>query len=126
MSGLLRLNLRTVILLGAALFVASLFFISHVYASLTIAFVLAYLLEPVVAELEKRGLDRAWGVPLTLVLFFVALFAATMGILPKLFAQGRELIQRLPTVYYGVANALAPYSEQYLGYNVFRDVDKLL
>lgn len=112
--------------MGCVLFVASLFFLSHVYASLTIAFVLAYLLEPIVAKLAGWGLKRTWGVPITLGVFFVVIGLGGMAIVPKILAQGRELVQRLPAVYLGATDALEPLSEKYLGYNAFTDVNKLV
>ena len=116
-----------IVAIGAALlFVLSLVFLSQVYASLTIAFVLAYLLDPVVTKLGKKGVNRAVAAPVMLIVFFVGLTGLGMVVIPRLFAQGRELMHRLPAVYTGVATALAPWSERLLGYNVFTDVDKLM
>lgn len=117
---------RVVIVVLVVLFVASLMLLGHVYAPLTVAFVLAYLLDPVVTKLKKLGLSRDIAVPLTLVVFFVLLTAAGMAIIPKIIAQGQELVSRLPAVYQGVTGALAPVSLKYLGYNVFQDIDKFV
>ncbi len=122
----MKWDIKVVSVVAALFFVLSLFFISQVYASLTIAFVLAYLLDPLVAKLEKKGVNRSLAAPVMLVVFFTGLVLLGMAVIPRLFAQGRELVHRLPAVYAGVAGALAPTSEQYLGYNVFTDVDKLV
>lgn len=109
-----------------ALFGLSLAYLNHVYASLTIAFVLAYLLEPVVSKLEKLGLARAFGVPLTLAVFFVALILAGVAIVPKLVAQGRDLVDRIPIAYASIAAQLGPAAEYYLGFDVFHDFGTLM
>lgn len=122
----MRLNFKAIAAMAAIAFFASLLVFDQVYASLTVAFVLAYLLDPVVGKLDKHGLARRWAVPLTLIVFFVLLTLAGAVVIPKILAQGRELLLRLPKVYYGIASALGPSSERYLGYNVFHDVDTLL
>lgn len=110
----------------AVVFAVSLVYLNRVYFFLTIAFVLAYLLDPIVEYLYKRGLPRAWGSLLTLFVFFLTLAAAGVVIIPKILAQGQELLERLPRVYAALAGILGPVSQKYLGYNVLRDVDQLI
>jgi predicted PurR-regulated permease PerM len=97
-----------------------------VYASLTVAFILAYLLDPVVGWAEKRKVPREVAAPLCLVIFLSAIVLLGVAIVPKIASQGRELVHRLPQLYYGLASRIGPVSERYVGYNVFRDVDKLV
>lgn len=124
---MLKITFRNLLIATLVLFLASLPYLSNVYASLTVAFVLAYLLDPVVECLDSKGwLARAWGAPITLILFFVALTLVGMGVTPKILEQGRELIERLPRVYYSVTAQLGPVSERYLGQNLFLDIDKLV
>src|SRR5689334_14520628 len=122
----MRINVKVIASIAAVLFLASLFVLHHVYASLTVAFILAYLLDPIVGKLQKKGIKRSLGVPLTLAVFFILLGLAAVVIIPKIVAQGSELLLRLPTVYYSVTSKLAPVSERYLGYNAFQEVDKFV
>lgn len=112
------------IILG--LFILSLFYLGRVYASLTIAFVLAYLLDPLVEKIVKKGVRRDVAALFILGVFFLLLVLGGLAVAPKLFAQARELLSRLPKVYYSVTNALTPLSLQYLGYDVFHDVNALV
>lgn len=121
-----KLDYKWIAAAALVLFAMSVHYLGHVYAPLTIAFVLAYLLEPVVARLDRVGFNRQFGVPLVLVLFFALLAATLLVVVPRIAAQGHELILRLPSVYSGVAQALSPLSEQYLGYDIFVDADKFV
>ncbi|MEW6056627.1 MAG: AI-2E family transporter [Bdellovibrionota bacterium] len=122
----MKQNTKIIAVIGFVVFVASVVTLSKVYASLTIAFVLAYLLDPLIEKLEKKGLSRDWGVPLVLVLFFALIALGGVLIIPKLIGQGRELVSRLPQVYYELTSKLGPLSMQYLGQNVFSDIDQLV
>jgi predicted PurR-regulated permease PerM len=122
----MKLNFRVAVALLLVLFLVSIFALNHVYACLTIAFILAYLLDPIVSKLHRNGLRRPLGAPLTLVVVLSLLVLGGVAIIPKIVEQGRELILRLPSVYYGLAASLTPVSEHYLGYNVFQDVDKFI
>lgn len=122
----MKLEFRLIVAFTLMLFIVSLFFLSHVYACLTIAFVLSYLLEPVVSVLEKKGMGRDYGVPVSLFIFFVILGAVGMIVAPRLLEQGRELIERVPVIYSSLAQSFGPTSEAYLGYNAFTEFDKVL
>lgn len=119
-------NYRVVATVAIVGFLASVFFLSKVYASLTIAFVLAYLLDPIVEKMVKKGIRRDLAVVFVLFTFFALLILGSVAVVPKLLAQARELLLRLPAAYHGVVAALTPYSQLYLGYDVFHDVNKLI
>lgn len=123
-----NLNKLTALLIGiivCVLFSLSLVQLSHVYASLTIAFVLAYLLEPLVARLEKLGIAREWGGLLVLVIFFVCTGVLAVAAIPKILVQARELASKIPNLYVILTSKIGPISEQIIGYNIFEDVDKV-
>ncbi|MDZ7266042.1 MAG: AI-2E family transporter [candidate division KSB1 bacterium] len=70
------------VLLALLLFAAALvvmFFMRNLLAPLVISIFLAYLLEPAVAALENRGLDRVWAI--LLVFLGLAALAATIFLL---------------------------------------------
>lgn len=105
----------------AAVFFVSLIFLSRIYAYLSVAFILAYLLEPVVSRLAKRKVPRQLAALLTLAVFFLLISLAGVLIIPRIIDQGQELLERLPTAYAKLTVLLAPYSERYLGYDIFSD-----
>jgi predicted PurR-regulated permease PerM len=118
-------SIKILVASALAVFLVSLFFLSHVYACLTIAFIIAYLLDPIVALLDKKGFSRTYGAPVSLFILLTGLVLTGVAIVPKIIAQGHELFLRIPTVYYSLTTALTPVSEYYLGYNMFQDVNKL-
>jgi len=60
---------------------------------LLVALILAYVLAPVVAKLEKRGFSRTGACVLLFFLFFGTLGAALAFGLPPLIDQGRALVR---------------------------------
>lgn len=113
-------------LLALGLFVLSYIFLSHVYVSLTLAFVLAYLLNPIVEYLQKKAkMHREWGALIALAVFFLVITLLILLIIPKLASQGTELMKRIPQIYAAVTVKLAPLSVRFLGYNVFQNFNAL-
>lgn len=86
-----------------------------------IAMFLAYLLNPVVSALEKRGLRRSWAILLIYAVVFGALFIGGTRLIPLLIrelenfgrelplmiSKGEELLQELQSQY---QNSALPYS----------------
>lgn len=81
------------------LFFASFFLLSRVYAYLAAAFTLAYLLEPLVTQLERRGVPRTLADVTVLIGFFSGLTGFVIIAVPLLLEQGRELIHRAPVLF---------------------------
>ncbi|KFI22842.1 AI-2E family transporter [Nitrosococcus oceani] len=88
-------------------------FMGHVLAPVLASLVIAYLLEGIVGYLERRGCPRWIAVILVFVVFMVALFGDIFGLipllsqqvtqffqlLPKMIAQGQQLLLSLPEYY---------------------------
>jgi predicted PurR-regulated permease PerM len=109
------------IFLAFAALVISYIFLSRVYVSLTLAFVLAYLLNPIVEWFQKKlKLDREWGALVALVIFLLLVSLMLVLIVPKLTAQGAELMKRIPQIYATLSLKLEPISVRIFGYNVFQ------
>ena len=123
---MVRNNSKAVPYVVLGVFILSLFYLGRVYASLTVAFVLAYLLDPLVEKIVKKGARRDVAALLVLGVFFTLLILGGVAVAPKLLGQARELLSRLPKVYYSIVNALTPMSIQYLGYDAFHDVNALV
>ncbi len=114
------------ILIFFAIFIASLFYLKKVYFNLSIAFILAYLLEPIVGWLEKKNIKRQWGALLTLVTFGLVFILLFILVSPKIFRQAHELIVRLPQVYRNVMELLSGFSDRTFGYNIFSDINQTI
>ncbi len=71
-------------------------FLQPILVPFAVAAVLAYLLEPGVAWLERRGLKRQPSVLLAFVLFSLALAGLGMWILPKIADQTANLAKKVP------------------------------
>ncbi|TSA83692.1 AI-2E family transporter [Deinococcus detaillensis] len=71
--------------------------VSHIVVLAVIAYIIAYLAHPMLVWLEKRKINRAIGVLLTVVLIF-GLIVLASGLLVTIFNQLSDLIQRLPAL----------------------------
>jgi predicted PurR-regulated permease PerM len=80
-----------VLLAGLALVVACLYWAQAVLMPLAVAMLLTYLLTPVVAFLQRRGLPQAVSVVVVVVLFFAALAGAGWVIGAQVLELGAEL-----------------------------------
>lgn len=83
-----------VLMLLAAFVLIMLF--GGIMAPVLVALVLAYLLEGVVATLERRGINRTLSVVFVLLLFIASSAVVMFGLLPLLSKQVTELIRALP------------------------------
>lgn len=101
-----RLPLRF-FLAGLGLLMA-LWFLRHALAPFFIALVAAYLLDPLVARLEKR-LGRSWAVALVLLLAVGATVGALMLFLPWITDQIQRLIANLPAWQDALAKKAGPW-----------------
>lgn len=88
----------TVAILGAVIFGLRylLLLLAPVLWPLAIAGVAAYLLDPVVEWLSKRGIPRGRAVILVFVLAVVLLLALMMSIVPAVIGEVRVLVDRVP------------------------------
>src|SRR5688500_11128337 len=70
--------------------------LSAVLIPLAIAGILSYVLEPLVALLERRGLSRNRSILWVFAAATVLVVAMTLSVGPRLIAETNELIDRLP------------------------------
>lgn len=103
------------------LFLKSFQNLSSIYIPILVSYFLAFLLNPLVARLEKRGFGRVGPSFILLSIFFlsVALFSVLM--LPKLIVELKEFIENVPQIAEKVAAFLSPIAMEYLGYDIFHD-----
>ncbi len=79
------------------------------------ALVLAYLLEGLVAALQRMGAPRLLAVVIVFLVFVVALVLTLLGLLPKLSYQVTQLFQQLPNIIGKGQNAIMHLPERYPG-----------
>ena len=82
-----------IVLIAAVVIVAGL---GRMLAPVFASIVIAYLLEAVVARLQKLGLARLASVLLVFLLFLASLFFLLFGLVPKLTRQLTQLVQQIP------------------------------
>lgn len=61
-----------------------------------IAFLIAFLMNPLLARLEKKGLPRAWSLALTCFVFVLIFAAAVFLWVPRLIDEGSDLANSMP------------------------------
>ena len=95
----LRVQWQRLALVAAVLLVLWLCF--RLFSSILLPFVvaagLAYFLDPVVARLERAGINRAFGTLLVLLAFGVAVILFVLLLYPVITAQAAAFITNLPT-----------------------------
>lgn len=95
--------------------------LASIYIPILVSYFFAFLLNPVVSRLDKRGLGRFGPSILLLSLFFITLALILVLMIPRLITQLRELIDQLPQIISSLTALLSPYSVQYFGYDIFGD-----
>lgn len=105
---------------------ASVYFLRVIYIPIFIAYFLAFLLNPIVRWLEKRGFGRVGPIFLILLLVFALIAAFSVMMVPKLVVQVQILFQRLPLLMDFLSERAGPLSMRYLGYDVFAQWKEVL
>ena len=120
-----QILLGALALIGLYLFLVSFNYLSSIYIPILVSYFFAFLLNPVVSFFDKRGIGRIGPSALLLSLFFAFLVVSAILLVPRLITQVREFIEHAPLLVQSVASFLAPYSIQYLGYDIFSDWQRL-
>ncbi|MGC1482119.1 MAG: AI-2E family transporter [Chthoniobacterales bacterium] len=71
-------------------------FLRPVLMPLAVAAILAYLLDPVVGWLMRRGVARFWAVVLVFCFFTLGLTLLSLWVIPAIIHQGAEFAKRVP------------------------------
>jgi len=107
-----RLSPATQRLLGfagvLAALAALLIFANRVFLPLLLGLAVAYVLDPAVTWFEKRGRSRALGTAVIAAAVALALVLFVVVLAPILFAQARELVDRMPEYRQAVQERLQP------------------
>lgn len=113
-------------LIALLLFLISFRYLNSIYIPILVSYFFAFLLNPVVSFLDKRGLGRTGPSMLLLFIFFAVILILVILMLPRLIAQVHELIEHLPQIINSLSSIMAPYSQQYFGFDIFADWQKFV
>lgn len=119
--------LQQKVLIGVTLLVlVSVYFLRSIYIPIFISYFLAFLLNPIVSWLEKRGFGRVGPIFLILILVFAMIIAFAVIMAPKIVVQVQQLFQRLPLLMDFLSERMGPLSLRYFGYDVFAQWKEVL
>lgn len=108
-----------------AVVAALLFVLRAALTPLVAAFVIAYLLDPLIDRFEARGVRRSVAIFVLLALLGVALFGGLLVVVPKLQREIAALAERMPGYLERVATVGLPAIESRLGIQLPHTVDEV-
>ena len=107
---------RAIVIGVAAVFLFALFFVlKGALTPLAAAFVIAYLLDPLIDRFQARGLRRSLAIFLLLVLVGGALLGGLLFVLPRLQRELSALAERMPAYLDQLLTVVIPSIEQRFG-----------
>ena len=120
MNGLRRYIARpeSWILLGAAFLLLSVYLLADALLPILIAFLIAYVLDPLVDYLETKKLGRIPAILVMLVGFLLALAVLILLIVPAMVDQISQFQRRLPDMIEGAQQWLLPNLEKWTGHDM--------
>jgi predicted PurR-regulated permease PerM len=110
---------------AAALF-ALLFVLKAALTPLAAAFVIAYLLDPLIDRLERLGVRRRFGILLVLALAGVGVLAVLLLGIPKLVREVSNLAEQMPVYLERLVTEVVPQLEARLGVELPDTLEELL
>ena len=112
---------RAIVVAVAAALVCALFFVMKgALTPLAAAFVIAYLLDPLIDRFQARGVRRSIAIFLLLALVGGGLFGGILFLLPKLQREVSALAERMPGYLDQLVTVVLPSIEQRLGISLHR------
>lgn len=87
---------RLVVTLGVLTFLWLLYVAGSVLAPFALAFVFAYVANPLVEKVEEKGVGRGWGAALFLLIVALLIVLAIVLLVPLVMHQGRQFLEDLP------------------------------
>jgi predicted PurR-regulated permease PerM len=110
-------SIRRAIILAAtaAIILALLWLLKSALTPLAIAFVLAYLLDPLIDRFEARRIPRSLAVIFLVAISGVIALATTLFLVPKMLQEMASLAERLPGYLDGALAAMSPRIQSWFG-----------
>jgi predicted PurR-regulated permease PerM len=100
---------RLLITIGTLTFLWLLYVAGSVLAPFVLAFVFAYVANPVVERLERKGMGRGWGAALLILIVALVIALALVLLVPLVMHQGQQFLEDLPRM---IDETLAWYRAQ--------------
>jgi predicted PurR-regulated permease PerM len=86
--------------------------LSPVLWPLAIAAVVAYLFDPVVSWLERRGITRTWGITIAFVIVFCVFSGVLASVIPQMVKETQKLVKNIPTYEGWVHQRFSEWADQ--------------
>jgi predicted PurR-regulated permease PerM len=119
---------RRAIVVGAAtaLLFALFFVMKGALTPLAAAFVIAYLLDPIIDRFQSRGVRRSFAIFLLLALVGGALFGGILFVLPRLQREVSALAERMPVYLDHLVTVALPSIEQRFGLQLPHTLEEVI
>jgi len=104
------------IVFSLAALIGSGYFIAHTFSAILTSAVVAYLVNPLLKQIEKKGFSRLYALCLLYGIGFFALFLASLFILPYLGHQVDALVKALPIYINNLRSAVGEWQFKLSGY----------
>ncbi|WP_338809461.1 AI-2E family transporter [Neisseria leonii] len=115
----LRIWLMPLLVMAAVLWLV--YALGNILTPFFVAAVLAYILNPLVEKLRRKGVKRGFASMLVMVFASLVLLALVLIIVPMLISQFNNIVMRLPQLISFAEKTLVPWVGQYLGNTVSLD-----
>ena len=116
-------NLRWLLVAGALLWL--LYLLAPGLTPFFLAGILAYMLQPLVWRLDRRGLPRSLAVLLILLLEALALVLLVLAVVPMFVKEATQATEQLPDFLDRMDATLAPWIREHAGVAVHLDADSV-
>ncbi|MEP6882116.1 MAG: AI-2E family transporter, partial [Dokdonella sp.] len=110
-----NLDIRLKWLLLVAIIGWLLYLMGPALAPFIVAGLFAYLFNPIVEKLERRGISRSIGVSLVFLILTLALVGIVLGLIPLMDRQVSRFIEQLPRWTAWARDVATPWIEQHFG-----------
>jgi predicted PurR-regulated permease PerM len=107
---------------AAVLFSLAVYWLGPVLTPFLIGAILAYLGTPLVDASERRGVHRAIGTTLTVLLFGIAIAGLLFVLIPLVQAEVALVMKRLPELFTVIGDRMLPWLEERVGIKIALDV----
>lgn len=97
------------------------YFLLPILSPFVVGFIIAYLFNPVVTRLDRRGISRTWGTSLIFLLGALVLLIALVALIPVLIEQTVRLVRVFPQLLDIVQQRIIPWVSETTGLELHVD-----
>ncbi|MFP4252586.1 MAG: AI-2E family transporter [Guyparkeria sp.] len=107
--------MRWMIGIGLAGLLLVSYFLLPILSPFVVGFIIAYLFNPVVTRLDRRGISRTWGTSLIFLVGALLLLVGLIALIPVLIEQTARLVRVFPQLLDIVQQRVIPWVNQTVG-----------